>query len=66
MLAQFLSGSLHFAVAFAATLAAARLFEPLARRLGRVDHPRGRKVHASALHARLFLGGAAAGKPTAR
>lgn len=49
MRAQFLSGSLHFAVAFVATLVAARLLEPLARRLGWVDHPRGRKAHASAL-----------------
>lgn len=49
VLTQFLSGGLHFAAAFVATMAAARLLEPLARKVGWVDHPRGRKAHASAL-----------------
>lgn len=47
MRAQLLVAILHFAQAFVATLVAARLLEPLARRIGWVDRPRGRKAHVS-------------------
>jgi len=46
----------RFAVAAATTILAIRLLRPLARRYGWLDHPRGRKNHASATP---FTGGVA-------
>lgn len=49
MRVELLAETLHFAVAFAAALAATRLLESFARRIGWVDRPSGRKAHASAV-----------------